>query len=96
MANVEALSTSKYIIIVVNAFTAFTAIVFNSLTIQAIRKTPSLPKPLKTLLLSLELEYFLQNFSQVVVGNPIGTRERFVPRYRRSKFGQIPSRSSSS
>ena len=53
MANVEALSTSKYIIIVVNAFTAFTAIVFNSLTIQAIRKTPSLPKPLKTLLLSL-------------------------------------------
>ena len=53
MANVEALSTSMYIIIVVNAFTAFTAIVFNSLTIQAIRKTPSLPKPLKTLLLSL-------------------------------------------
>lgn len=53
MANVEALSTSKYIIIVVNAFTAFTAIVFNSLTIQAIRKTPSLPKPLKTLLSSL-------------------------------------------
>ena len=53
MAHVEALSTSKYIIIVVNAFTAFTAIVFNSLTIQAIRKTPSLPKPLKTLLLSL-------------------------------------------
>ena len=53
MANVEALSTSKYIIIVVNAFTAFTAIVFNILTIQAIRKTPSLPKPLKTLLLSL-------------------------------------------
>ena len=53
MANFEALSTSKYIIIVVNAFTAFTAIVFNSLTIQAIRKTPSLPKPLKTLLLSL-------------------------------------------
>ena len=53
MANVEALSTSKYIIIVVNAFTAFTAIVFNSLTIQAIRKTPSLRKPLKTLLLSL-------------------------------------------
>ena len=53
MANVEALSTSKYIIIVVNAFTAVTAIVFNSLTIQAIRKTPSLPKPLKTLLLSL-------------------------------------------
>ena len=53
MAHVEALSTSKYIIIVVNAFTAFTAIVFNSLTIQAIRKTSSLPKPLKTLLLSL-------------------------------------------
>ena len=53
MANLEAPSTSKYIIIVLNAFTAFTAIVFSSLTIQAIRKTPSLPKPLKTLLSSL-------------------------------------------
>ena len=38
---------------VFNAFLAITAIIFNSVAIQALRKTPSLPKPLKTLLLSL-------------------------------------------
>ena len=38
---------------VVNAFLCFTAILLNILTIHAIRKTSSLPKPLKTLLLSL-------------------------------------------
>ena len=36
-----------------NAFTSFTAIMLNSLTIHAMRKTSSLPKPFKTLLLSL-------------------------------------------
>ena len=40
---------------VFNAFLAITAIIFNSVTIQALRKTSSLPKPLKTLLLSLDL-----------------------------------------
>jgi len=38
---------------VFNAFTAYTAIMLNVLTIHAMRKTSSLPKPLKTLLLSL-------------------------------------------
>ena len=45
---------SSYIInCVFNAFSAYTAIMLNILTIHAIRKTSSLPKPLKTLLLSL-------------------------------------------
>ena len=36
-----------------NAFLSFTAIVLNIITMQALRKTSSLPKILKTLLLSL-------------------------------------------
>jgi len=38
---------------VFNAFSAYTAIMLNILTIHAMRKTSSLPKPLKELLLSL-------------------------------------------
>jgi len=38
---------------VFNAFSAYTAIMLNILTIHAMRKTSSIPKPLKTLLLSL-------------------------------------------
>jgi len=38
---------------VLNAFLTITAIVLNGITIQAIRRTSSLPQPLKTLLLSL-------------------------------------------
>ena len=38
---------------VLNAFSSYTAIMLNILKIHAIRKTSSLPKPLKTLLLSL-------------------------------------------
>ena len=38
---------------VFNSLLTITAIIFNSVTIQALRKTSSLPKPLKTLLLSL-------------------------------------------
>jgi len=38
---------------VFNAFLAFSAIILNSVAIQALRKTSLLPKPLKTLLLSL-------------------------------------------
>ena len=38
---------------VFNVFLSYTAIMLNIVTIQAIRKTPSLSKPLKTLLLSL-------------------------------------------
>ena len=40
-------------ICVFNIFSCYTAIMLNSVTIHAIRKTPSLPKTLKTLLLSL-------------------------------------------
>ena len=54
MADIEVPSTSGYIVnVVLNVFSALTAIVFNSITIQAIRKTSSLPNPLKILLLSL-------------------------------------------
>ena len=46
--------SSTFIVnIIFNAFLCYTAIVLNSITIHAIRKTSSLPKPLKTLLLSL-------------------------------------------
>lgn len=38
---------------VFNAFIAYASIMLNDVTIQAIRKTSSLPKPLKTLLPSL-------------------------------------------
>ena len=38
---------------VFNAFLIVSAIIFNNVTIQALRKTSSLPKPLKTLLLNL-------------------------------------------
>ena len=38
---------------VLNAFLTISAIILNSLTIQALRRTSALPKPLKTLLLSL-------------------------------------------
>ena len=38
---------------VANVFLCFTAITLNGMTIYAIRKTPSLPRPLKTLLLNL-------------------------------------------
>ena len=38
---------------VLNAVLSYTAIMFNIITIHALRKTSSLPKPLKTLFLSL-------------------------------------------
>ena len=40
-------------ICVINSFSSYTAIMLNCLTIHAIRRTPSLPQTLKTLLLSL-------------------------------------------
>ena len=49
----DSLSTSYIVNCTVNAFLTYTAIVLNILTIHAIRKTSSLPKPLKTLFLSL-------------------------------------------
>jgi len=38
---------------VLSAFLGYTAIMLNNVTIRTVRKTSSLPKPLKTLLLSL-------------------------------------------
>lgn len=49
----EKLNSGYIVNFVLNAFLAITAIILNSVSIQALRKTPSLPKPLKTLLLSL-------------------------------------------
>ena len=46
-------STSVAYCAVFNAFLSFTAVVLNVITIHALRKTLPLPKPLKTLLLSL-------------------------------------------
>ena len=49
------LYSSSIVNCVFNAFSAYTAIMLNILTIHAMRKTSSLPKPLKTLLLSLSV-----------------------------------------
>ena len=49
----EDLHSSYIVNCVLNAFLCFSAIILNSVTIHALRKTSSLPKPLKTLLLSL-------------------------------------------
>ena len=53
MNETDPLYSSLIVNCVFNAFSAYTAIMCNILTIHAIRKTLSLPKPLKTLLLSL-------------------------------------------
>ena len=45
---------SPYVVAcVLNALLSYTTVVLNAITIQAVRKTASLQKPLKTLLLSL-------------------------------------------
>ena len=53
MANAEGLNLTLVVNCFFNAFLSFTAIVLNIITMQALRKTSSLPKTLKTLLLSL-------------------------------------------
>ena len=53
MNEAEEFSSTYIVNIIFNAFLCYTAIMLNSITIHAIRKTSSLPKPLKTLLLSL-------------------------------------------
>ena len=53
MSEAEEFSSTYIVNIMFNAFLCYTAIVLNSITIHAIRKTSSLPKPLKTLLVSL-------------------------------------------
>ena len=49
----DSLYSSLIVNCVFNAFSGYTAIMLNILAIHALRKTSSLPKPLKTLLLSL-------------------------------------------
>ena len=53
MAKAEDLHSSYIVNCVFNSFLCCTAIMLNGITIYATRKTSSLPKPLKTLLLSL-------------------------------------------
>ena len=53
MNETQEFSSTYLVNIIFNAFLCYTAIMLNSITIHAIRKTSSLPKPLKTLLLSL-------------------------------------------
>ena len=53
MASAKGLHLTLVVNCVFNAFLCFTSIVLNILTIQALRKTPSLAKTLKTLLLSM-------------------------------------------
>ena len=53
MNEAEEFSSTYIVNIIFNAFLCYTAIMLNSITIHAIRKTSSLPKPLRTLLLSL-------------------------------------------
>ena len=53
MTEAEELHTTYIVNCVVNAFLSYTAITLNSVTIHALRKTSSLPKHFKTLLLSL-------------------------------------------
>ena len=45
--------STLFVNFVFNSFLSSTAVLLNIITIQALRKTPSLSKPLKTLLLSL-------------------------------------------
>ena len=53
MNEAEEFSSTYIVNIIFNSFLCFTAIILNSVTIHATKKTSSLPKPLKTLLLSL-------------------------------------------
>ena len=53
MAETEDFYSSRIVNCVFNAFLSYIAITMNAVTVLALRKTSSLPKPLKTLLLSL-------------------------------------------
>ena len=58
MTAAEEFYSSYIVLCVFNAFLSYTAIMLNSLTFYAMRKTSSLPKNLKTLLLSLAVSDF--------------------------------------
>ena len=53
MMEAEGLYSTLIVNCILNAFLSYTAIALNIVTVQALRKTSSLPTPLKTLLLSL-------------------------------------------
>ena len=53
MAGIEGFYSTLIATCFFNAFLLFTALVLNIITIQALRKIPSFPKPLKTFLISL-------------------------------------------
>ena len=53
MAGIESFYSTLVATCSFNAFLLFTALVLNIITIQALRKIPSFPKPLKTFLISL-------------------------------------------
>ena len=53
MENHEDITSSYITTCVLNAFLSYTAVMLNCLTIYALTKFSSLPRPLKTLLLSL-------------------------------------------
>ena len=57
MASAKGLHLTLVVNCIFNAFLSFITIVLNILTIQALRKTPSLAKTLKILLLSLVVSY---------------------------------------
>ena len=52
MANAEEIS-STLIVVILNIFSAYTAVTLNIITIHALRKVSSLPKPVRILLLTL-------------------------------------------
>ena len=60
MASAKGVHSTLVVNCVFNAFLCLTTIVLNIITIQALRKTSSLPKTLKTLLLSLAVSDLVQ------------------------------------
>ena len=60
MASAKGVHLTLVVNCVFNAFLCLTTIVLNIITIQALRKTSSLPKTLKTLLLSLAVSDLVQ------------------------------------
>ena len=58
MMETEGLYPTLIVNCILNAFLSYTAIVLNIVTVQALRRTSSLPTPLKTLLFSLTVSDF--------------------------------------
>ena len=78
---------SSYIInCVFNAFSGYTAITLNILTIHALRNTSSLAKPLKTFLLSLSVS----DLGVGLLAQPLYIAGMLLNLKRRSNFTRIP------